>query len=273
MKPTPATMVPCSGLRIEPPLRGVSPIHSYCLSWLDARRNAERKCGRARPERTSQGGKETTDDRAVALPVIRPALPFRRRLSRRLLRAARDPARSASMTLGELVESLGERSIGWSMLVFAIVNMLPMPVGSNMVTSIPVMIVAAQVALGYDRLRLPAFVANRRVSRKGFQKLVLRLGPVMRPIERVLRPRLEFVFGPRAERLLGVFLLVVALALFAPIPLSGYLPAAALAIAGIGLIERDGLLTLGAVVLGVVAIAVTIVVGAALVVGAEALVR
>ena len=53
---------------------------------------------------------------------------------------------------------------------------------------------------------------------------MLWLGPVIRPVERIVRPRLPFVLSRRAERLLGVFLLAVAVALFAPLPLVSYPP-------------------------------------------------
>ncbi len=208
-----------------------------------------------------------------ARPPMNLPLPFRRRLSRRLVRAARDTGNSATMPIGELVATLGDRSFGWCLVLFSLINMLPMPIGSNMVTSIPVILLTAQMALGLEKVWLPEFVTRRAVGRKGFQKLVLRLGPVIRPVERMVRPRYPFVFAPRVERALGIFLLLVALALFAPIPFSGYIPAAALCLTGIGLVERDGLITLAGVGLGVLAIVVTIVVGGMLILGAEALAR
>jgi hypothetical protein len=208
----------------------------------------------------------------LALPVINLPTPLRRRLSRRLVRAAaRDRGTAEDMSLGELIETLGDRSFGWCILLFGLINMLPMPVGSNMVTSIPVILLTGQMALGLDRVHLPRFVLRRRVGRKRFQKLVLWLGPVIRPVERLVRPRMPQVFAYRSERILGCFLFVVALALFAPIPLSGYIPAAALCLAAIGLVERDGLVTLAGAGLGLVAIAVTVVVGVMIVLGAEAL--
>jgi hypothetical protein len=185
--------------------------------------------------------------------------------------AARDRGTAEDMSLGELIETLGDRSFGWCILLFGLINMLPMPVGSNMVTSIPVILLTGQMALGLERVHLPRFVLRRRVGRKRFQKLVLWLGPVIRPVERLVRPRMPQVFAYRSERALGCFLFVVALALFAPIPLSGYIPAAALCLAAIGLVERDGLVTLAGAGLGLVAIAVTVVVGVMIVLGAEAL--
>jgi hypothetical protein len=62
---------------------------------------------------------------------------------------------------------------------------------------------------------------------------------------------------------------VVAVALFVPLPLISYLPAAALCLAGIGLVERDGLVTLAAVALGVVAVIAVLTAGVALIAGVE----
>lgn len=209
----------------------------------------------------------------MPFPSIRPPLRLRRYLSSRLVRAAHDPDRSETMAFAELVSSLGERSFGWSLLVFALVNMLPLPFGTDMITAIPVLVVTSQIARGYHELHLPGFVGRRRVSRKGFQKLVLRLGPVLRPIDRMLKPRLTWLFAPRAERLFGCFLFLVGLALFAPIPLSGYMPAFAIALAGIALIERDGLVALAAGALGLAAIGVTVGLALMFLHGADALIR
>lgn len=197
--------------------------------------------------------------------------PLRARLSRRLVRAASTCSpESDRVSLGELAASLGDRSFGWCILVFTLINMLPLPPGTDMILSLPVLMLTAQMALGFDQVWLPGFLARIRVGRRSFQKLVLRLGPLMRRIERVIRPRHEWLFAPRAERLLGGFLFLVAIALFAPIPFSGYLTATTLVIASIGMIERDGLVTLAGAGLGLVAILVTAGAGTMLFLGAEA---
>lgn len=207
------------------------------------------------------------------MPLINLPKPLQRRLSRRLVRAAHDPGRRADMTIGELTQTLGDRSFGWCIVLFSLLNMIPIPIGSNMITSIPVILVTGQMALGLQQVWLPGFLTRRAISRKGFQKLVLRIGPLIRPVERIVRPRHLWVFLPRPERALGIFLLLVALALFLPIPFGAYLPAAALLITGVGIVERDGLVVLGGVALGVVAIAVIAGVGILILAGAEALVR
>ncbi len=196
---------------------------------------------------------------------------IRRGLSRRLVRAARDPERRPDMSLGDLIRGLGDRSFGWCIILFALVSMLPMPIGSNMITAIPLILLTGQMALGLRQVWLPGWVMRRQISRKRFQRRVLWFGPLIRPIERIVRPRYAAIFAPRAERGIGVFLLFTAIALFAPIPLSSYLPAISLLFAGIGLVERDGAVVVGSLVLGLVSIVVTVVVTAALLMGVDAL--
>lgn len=197
--------------------------------------------------------------------------PFRRRLSRRLVRAARDQSRRTDMSIQELIETLGDRSFGWCIVIFALVNLIPMPIGGNMITSLPLILLTGQMAAGLRQVRLPGFLTRREISRKGFQKLVLRLSPVIRPVERMVRPRYEHMFTPRQEQLLGLLMFFVAVALFMPIPLSGYIPAISLFLVGFGLVERDGLVVLAGAIIGVVAIAVTLLVGGMIIVGVEAL--
>jgi hypothetical protein len=192
-----------------------------------------------------------------------------RRMSRHLMRAARNRAQAGTVTVGELIGELGDRSFGWAVLVFALVNLMPLPLGANMITSIPLLILTAQMATGAPSLRLPSFVMNRPFDRRGFQRAVLRVSPLVRPLERIIRPRTLWVFEPEAQRFVGVLLFAVALSLFAPIPFSGWLPAGALFLAGFGLIERDGAVLLAGLALGLLSIVVTLGVVVAIVAGLE----
>ena len=59
-----------------------------------------------------------------------------------LLRAVNVRRGAQKITVGEILEALGERSFGWTMLLFAIVNMLPLPIGSTLLTAIPLIILS-----------------------------------------------------------------------------------------------------------------------------------
>jgi hypothetical protein len=196
----------------------------------------------------------------------------RKRVSRVLMRAAGRPKDPDEISVGDMILGLGDRSFGWTMLLFALANMVPMPIGSTLITAIPLLIVTAQMALGYHHVRLPGFVTRRMVNRRGFQKVVLRFRPVIGPIERALRPRLPWLFRANAERLIGGALFAVAFALFLPMPGSGFIPATALLISSIGLIERDGYVLIAGLAVGAASIVITAIVTALLIAGAQALI-
>lgn len=191
-------------------------------------------------------------------------------MSRSLLMALRRCGDASAVPLGTVLADLGNRSFGWSILVFGLINLIPMPIGSQMVTGLPLLLLAAQMILGLDHVRLPGFINERCVSRRRFQETVLRLRPVLRPLERIIRPRLGWIFQRRCERLIGVFLFLVAVALVLPIPLSGFISAFALFITGVGLAERDGAITLLGLVIGAAALAITTAAGITIFLGVQA---
>ena len=93
-----------------------------------------------------------------------------------------------------------------------------------------------------------------------------------RRIERIIKPRQLWVFSPKYERLTGLALVLVALALFLPLPLSGWFPAISLLVCSFGMVERDGLVVLLGLGLGAMSILITILVGVTVVLGAEAVI-
>lgn len=194
----------------------------------------------------------------------------RRSMSRKLLMAARRCGDASAVPLGSVLTDLGNRSFGWSILLFGLVNMIPMPIGSQLVTALPLLLLTAQMVLGYPHVRLPAFVDERCVPRRRFQRVVLRLRPVLRPLERILRPRLGWIFRRSSERLIGVLLFLVAIALFLPIPISGFVAAFALFIAGVGLAERDGAVTLLGLGIGLAAVAMSLAEAVTIILGVQA---
>ena len=194
----------------------------------------------------------------------------RRTMSWALLRAINGRHDGGCVSIGGFLAELGDRSFGWSILLFSIINLLPMPFGSTMITAIPVILITAQMALGFSHIRLPGFINRRPISRAGLRRVVIRLRPMVRPIERIIRPRYVWLFQPNAERLMGLLLLAVAIALFLPLPLSGWIPAFALFVSAFGLVERDGLVTMIGLGFGVASIVITIVVAVSLAAGAAA---
>ena len=178
-----------------------------------------------------------------------------------LLREFARSLTSDRVSLAEIVGSLGDRGLGVLIAIFALPNILPsaVPFG-NVPTGLPPLLFAIQLALGVDHLILPRFLARRTVGTHWLKALAQRVASVLSWFERLLTPRVEWVTGPRAERIIGIIAIVLAMVSTLPIPFGHNLPALGLVLIGLGLIERDGLAILigaaigmtGAILLGLV---------------------
>jgi hypothetical protein len=84
----------------------------------------------------------------------------------------------------------------------------------------------------------------------------LRSLPYLEGAERLLRPRLTVLLSWTGERLIGLAILILALVLFLPIPFANWLPACAIAIIGLAIVEKDGLAVLVGLAVGVASLTV-----------------
>ena len=150
----------------------------------------------------------------------------------------RDPEMS-QIAVSDLISLLGGRGRAALILIFAFPNVLPAPPGLSGVLGLPLLYLSFQMMMG--RLPwLPRFIGERSLSRERFAQLVENLGPWLARAERLLRPRLPFLVNPVAERILGVLCLVLAAVLSLPIPFGNMLPAFAICLIALGMLERDG---------------------------------
>lgn len=141
--------------------------------------------------------------------------------------------------LGEVLEAIEDRAFGALLLVFAVPNLLPTPPGAG-ILGLPLLLLSLQLATGRMPW-LPRAIRDRSLERQRFVDLARRAVPILERGERLLRPRLSALFHPLAERGLGWFCLLLSVVLFLPIPFGNMLPALAITVIALGLLERDGL--------------------------------
>ncbi|MFK8252515.1 exopolysaccharide biosynthesis protein [Ancylobacter terrae] len=176
------------------------------------------------------------------------------RLSDILLLLARDDSRER-IAVADLLALLQDRAFGALMFIFALPNVLPTPPGTSAVLGAPLVFLTAQLALGM-RPWLPKLIAERSMARKDFAAVIERAVPWLVRAERLLAPRLGVFTRPPAEYAVGIVCFVLAVVLTLPIPLGNMLPALAICMMALGILERDGLWILG----GLVATALSLVV-------------
>jgi hypothetical protein len=161
----------------------------------------------------------------------------------RLLREIATPP-EGHITVEEIAWRFGRRALGGVLFAFSIPNLLPLPPGSSTVLGLPLVLAAPQLMIGSEHLWLPRAMRQRTIDRaalsKGFDKLL----PRLQRIETLLAPRLGWLFGRWGDRVVGLVCTLLALVLILPIPLGNMLPAAAVALMSLGLMQRDGIVLL-----------------------------
>lgn len=142
------------------------------------------------------------------------------------------------VTLGWLVDKLGDRSFGLVMLLLALLGAMP---GASAIVAPLLAILAVQMMLGHAGPAFPRRVAGRSVPTQGLARTLGRAVTALRAIEGFIHPRWPMPFAA-AKRAVGPVVLLLGLLLLAPIPLSNVPPALAIALLAIAYLEEDGML-------------------------------
>jgi hypothetical protein len=176
-----------------------------------------------------------------------------------LLRRFAEEGDGPTVTLADIAAHLRERSFGLLLFVTGMLGWIPvLPPGVSSIFGLAISLFAVQLMVGRVRPWMPGWLARRGIGRAAFAKGLLRVTPLLARVERVSRPRLAWMTGPAAERLLGGYILILALFVCVPLPMTNAMPAFAVTVIAIALIQQDGLLSLIGIGLGIAAIAAMI---------------
>lgn len=156
-----------------------------------------------------------------------------------ILRSLTDDTSRERISVGDLLVAMGDRAFGPLMLFFALPNILPMPPGASGIFGLPLTILATQFMLG-RKPWLPRIVAKRSLSRADLILILNRAEKWVTRLEKLLKPRLTILVAPPAERVIGAHCLILAIILALPIPFGNVLPAFAICLFCLGVLERDG---------------------------------
>lgn len=185
-----------------------------------------------------------------------------------LISVLEDIARDApdeGISLGAFVDALGERAFGVILFAFALPVSIPFLYGVPQLMSLPMMALSVQMVMGKDEPWLPARFKARQISKTSLERMAMGGRKWFGWLEALARPRLLFLSGRIAERVIGVIFMLFCASIMVPLPATNTMPGIAIAIAALGLLTRDGLLILGGLVLGLVWITLLLLFGSAVV--------
>lgn len=159
------------------------------------------------------------------------------------------------VSVADIVERIGDGAFAPLMLVPAFVMISPMTAmfGVATVCGLVIALIAFQMVIGRERLWLPGFVLRQTVSSRRLDRAVGWFAGPARFIDGMTGKRLSILVDPPLTRLWALLCLMLALVIpaFELVPMSATVIASAIALFGLAMLARDGLLAiLGLVVLG-----------------------
>src|SRR5690606_18302166 len=128
-----------------------------------------------------------------------------RRLSQILTELAQRP--DETITVGEIIQALGDRRLATLLVFFAGIHLLPFPPGSTLILGVPNLLIPVQMVTGNRSAWLPGFVLRKSLGAERFRAITARLVPRLERLERLVRPRFWPFARIRGERFLGALAL------------------------------------------------------------------
>lgn len=157
------------------------------------------------------------------------------------------------ITVGEVVDRVAERGFGLLMMVLGLPMLIPvLPPGASTIVGPIYSLLSIQLVVGLERPWLPARLRRRTLSPRTVGSLRQRGIPLVRRLERFSRPRFHILHHPVMVRVAALVVFAMGLILLSPAPFLNTLPALAVMLIGIGLLNDDGYFVLAGTVLGIV---------------------
>jgi len=227
--------------------------HAVTLSQADPSPHSERASDDAPDVGTAIDSSTGPDMTAGSGPDAR---PHDRQPVSSIIEAFVDGWRGETVSVGEIIEALGNRGYAVLMLILALPNLFPIYIpGLSPVTGLPLIYICWQLVIGRPVPRLPKWLNQRKISAQRFASVMRRVLPALRGVERVLKPRLIDLVSQRGERIIGIGCLLMLTILINPLPATNWLPALAISCAALAILERDGLLVIAGILVGIGAVA------------------
>jgi hypothetical protein len=151
-----------------------------------------------------------------------------------------------SLTIVELKQSLKGRGSAMLLILLALPFCFIAIPGLSTPFGIAICLIGACLVMGREPW-LPRFILHRRLSSARLAQLLTGAIKVARQLEKFVRPRLGFLHaGPVMLRLVGFGIVIASLGLMLPLPIpfSNSIPAWAVVLLAIGMMENDGLFVL-----------------------------
>jgi len=173
------------------------------------------------------------------------------RLSTELHRYFFEEVQTPQVTLKEILSLAGERTFGFLFVVLALPSALPIPApGYSVPFGIVMLLLAVQLVAGRTRPWVPEKWKEKQFDLMAVQKVIKAGIPWLRRLEAISRPRMTYICASLPGRvIIGIAISLMSISMMIPIPGTNTLPAMGIFVTGFGLLDDDGAISLGGLVL------------------------
>lgn len=166
------------------------------------------------------------------------------------------------VTIRSLLEKMDHRSFGFLLVVLPLPTALPFtPPGFTIPFGVLLIGLGLQMVIGRHSPWMPGWVLDRKLASGKSRKMFAALPKFLAKFEKLVKPRFPALNSEFVHRLGGLFIVLAALAMMVPFPVTNSICAIAIFLVGLGSLEDDGLACLVGYILCVVS---ALVVGALL---------
>ena len=167
-----------------------------------------------------------------------------------LLASLTDCTSGDEVTVRDLLNAVGRRSYGPILLLLGFIAVTPLTIipGTSWLVALITLLVAGQIVIGLKFPWVPRRVLDVSFPRSALVAGIEQARKYVRPVDRVLKPRLAFLSGPPFIALVALVCVAAALLTF-PLglfPFGPVLPGLTVLLFGLGLTARDGFVLVAA---------------------------
>ena len=160
-----------------------------------------------------------------------------------------------ALTVAQLVDRVGDRGFGLLLLVLSLPSALPVPAaGYSVPFGILLVVLAVQMLFGKTHPVFPKRLQRMTLSKSLAEKLLNGASWIFEKLEWIVRPRMKWVGQRIGLTLMGVLVMIMAILMMIPIPLTNSFPAMVIFLIGVGLTEEDGVFAILACFVGIFAV-------------------
>lgn len=164
--------------------------------------------------------------------------------------------RSSDVKLIDILALAEERIFGFLLIILSLPSALPVPApGYSIPFGILMLVLAIQLILGSKIPWLPKRMMQGSMKLTTVQKFLKTGLPWLRRLEALTKPRMSYICTSLLGRIIiGVAIALMAISMMIPIPGTNTLPAIGIFVTAFGLQEDDGFISLGGLVICLMAL-------------------